>query len=68
MLLLRSGQEDDRVKVIRHDNKRIEGHTWTDLGHADPEIMNELANGTQLDPILDNLPEEWRSIMDAKGD
>jgi hypothetical protein len=56
------------MEVIRHDNERIEGHARTYLRRNDPEIVNELANGTQLDSSLDNLPEQWRSIMDAESD
>jgi hypothetical protein len=56
------------MKVVRHDNERIEDHARTDLRRGDPEIVDDLANGTQLDAILDNLPEQRRSIMDAESD
>lgn len=56
------------MKVIRHDNERIEGHARTDLRRGDPEIMNYLAKGTQLDPILDNPPEQRCSMVDAESE
>jgi hypothetical protein len=56
------------MKVIGHDNERIEGHARTDLRRGDPEIMNDLANRTQLDAVLDNLPEQRCSIVDAESD